>query len=159
MSHTLGLRPDLRDCGDCDLYQAAILDHGRHPRNRRAMDDRSHLAHNVNPACGDELAVFLKINDRGVIGDIAFDGQICAIATASASLMTEVLLGKTPAQAKILFDRFHALATGEAQSSLEEMEIELKQLTILSGVRDYPSRLQCATLAWHTMLAALADNR
>ncbi len=158
MNNTLELRPELRACGDCDLYQQAILDHGRHPRNRRAMPDRSHLAHSENPLCGDELAVFLKINDRGVIGDIAFDGQICAIATASASLMTEVLLGKTPAQARSLFDHFHTLATGGVQSPLDGMEVELEQLTFLSGVRDYPSRVQCAMLTWQTMLAALENH-
>lgn len=150
--------PDLYLC-DCDLYQEAILDHVRHPRNRRAMADGSHLARSENPLCGDEVAVFLKINDRGVIGDVAFDGQSCAIATASASLMTEVLVGKTPAQAKSLFDRFHALATGGVETPLDGMEVELERLAMLSVVRDYPSRVQCATLAWHTMLAALENQR
>jgi nitrogen fixation NifU-like protein len=150
MSDSLDLR---------DLYQDAILDHGRHPRNRRAMADRSHLAHSVNPLCGDDVTVFLKINDLGVIDDAAFDGPSCAIATASASLMTEVLVGKTPAQAKSLFDRFHAITTGVVETPLDGLEIEQERLSILSGLHDYPSRVQCATLAWHTMLAAIESQR
>jgi nitrogen fixation protein NifU and related proteins len=146
MSDSLDLR---------DLYQEVILDHGRHPRNRRAMADCSHQAHGENLSCGDEVVVFLQIDDESVIRDVAFDGQSCAIATASASLMTEVLVGKTPAQAKSLFDRFHALATGVVELPLDGMEVELERLTMLSGVREYPSRAKCATLAWQTMLAAL----
>lgn len=141
----------------CDLYQEVILDHGRHPRNRRAMPDCSHWAHGENPSCGDEMRVFLHINDGGVICDAAFNGQSCAIATASASLMTEVLVGKTPAQAQILFDRFHALITGGVEAPVDGMEIAMERLNMLSGVRDYPVREKCAMLAWQTMLAAL-DN-
>jgi nitrogen fixation NifU-like protein len=148
MSESLDLR---------DLYQEVVLDHGRHPRNRRAMSDCNHQAHGENLSCGDEVVVFLKTDDEGVIRDVAFDGQSCAIATASASLMTEVLVGKTPAQAKSLFDHFHALATGGEQAPANGMRDELERLSMLSGVRDYPEREKCATLAWHTMLAAL-DN-
>jgi len=150
MSETLDLR---------DLYQEVILDNRRHPHNRRAMADCSHLARGENLSCGDEVVVFLKIDDEGVIRDVAFDGQSCAIATASASLMSEVLVGKTPAQTKSLFDRFHALATGGVESPLDGMEVELERLTMLSGVRDYPSRAKCATLAWQTMLAALENPK
>ena len=142
-----------------DLYQEVILDHGRHPRNRRAIADCSHLAHGENLSCGDAEVVFLKIDDEGVIRDVAFDGQSCAIATASASLMTEVLVGKTPAQAKSLFDRFHALVTGGEEAPLDGMEVELERLTMLSGVRDYPVREKCATLAWQTMMAALENPK
>jgi len=145
--------------GPRGLYQEAILDHGRHPRNRRAMAGASHLARSENPSCGDEVAVFLDIDDRGVIRDIAFDGRSCAIATASTSLMTEVLAGKTPAQARSLFDRVHALAEGGAEAELAGMEIELERLTMLAGVRDYPVRMKCATLAWEAMLAALEGPR
>jgi nitrogen fixation NifU-like protein len=145
---------------DCvDLYQEAILDHGRRPRNRRAMDNCSHHARNENPACGDEVVVFLKIDDGGVIRDAAFDGHSCAVATASASLMTEVLVGKTSAQAKCLFDRFHAQATGTEETPLDGMKAEGQRLALLSGVREYPVRLKCATLAWSTMLAALENQR
>ena len=150
MSETVDLR---------DLYQEVILDHGRHPRNRRAMADCSHLAHGENLSCGDEVVVFLKTDDEGMIRDVAFDGQSCAVATASASLMTEALIGKTPAQAKSLFDRFHALATGGVESPLDGLKDELERLTMLSGVRDYPEREKCATLAWQTMLAALENPK
>jgi len=142
-----------------DLYQQVILDHSRHPRNRRTMAGCSHAARSENPSCGDEVYVFLAMNDRGVIGDIAFAGQSCAVATASASLMTEVLVGKTPAQARALFDRFLAIATGGVEAPLDGMEAELEQLTTLSGLRDYPVRVTCATLPWHTILAALESAK
>ncbi len=142
-----------------DLYQEeVILDHSRHPRNRRTMPGCRHVARSENPSCGDEVYIFLEMNDRGVIGDIAFAGQSCAIATASASLMTEVLPGKTPAQARALFDRFVAIATGGAEPPLEGMEVELDRLNTLSALRDHPVRLTCATLAWNTMLAALPHS-
>jgi nitrogen fixation NifU-like protein len=142
-----------------DLYREVILNHSRRPRNRRTMAACSHAARSENPACGDEISVFLQMNDRGVIGDIAFAGQSCAIATASASLMTEVLAGKTAAQARALFDRFLSIATGGAQAPLDGMEVELEQLTTLSGLRDYPVRVTCATLPWHTILAALESAK
>jgi nitrogen fixation NifU-like protein len=142
-----------------DLYQGAILDHGRRPRNRRAMDNCSHQARSENPSCGDEVIVFLKIDHGGVIREAAFNGHSCAVATASASLMTEVLVGKTSAQAKCLFNRFHAQATGAAETPLEEMKTEAQQIALLSGVREYPLRVKCATLAWSTMLAALENQR
>lgn len=142
-----------------DLYQDVLLDHGRHPRNRRAMADCSHVAHGENVSCGDMVAVFLKTDDEGVICDAAFEGQSCAVATASASLMTEVLAGKTPAQAKTLFDCVHALATGSEEAPAHGMRDELERLTMLSSLREYPARLKCATLAWETMLAALENPR
>jgi len=150
MSESLDLR---------DLYQDVILDHGRRPRNRRIMPDCNHRAHGENLSCGDEVVVFLKTDSDGVISDIAFDGQSCAIATASASLMTEVLVGKTPTQAKSLFVRFHALATGGEQAPANGMAVELERLSTLSGVRDYPERAKCAMLAWHTLLAALENPK
>jgi len=142
-----------------NLYQQAILDHGRHPRNRRAITDCSHFAQSDNPSCGDDCAVSLRIDQGNVIRDAAFDGRSCVLATASASLMTELLVGKTPAQAKMLFGRFHALATGNDEEATAGMEAEAERLTVLSGVRDYPVRAKCATLAWRTMLAALENQR
>jgi nitrogen fixation NifU-like protein len=138
-----------------ELYQELILDHGRRPRNRRVIADRSHFAHSENPSCGDEVAVFLRVDQHGVIRDAAFQGQSCAIATASASLMTEVLAGKTTAQAKSLSDCLHALTTGAAEPPLVGMEAEVERLSVLSGLRGYPSRVRCATLAWQTMVTAL----
>ena len=148
------MNDDLRD-----LYQEVILDHGRHPRNRRHPPDANHSARGENPLCGDKLVVFLKVNAQGVIEDVAFEGQGCAISTASASLMTEVIVGKTEDQARHLFESFHALATGSDAPEDEELEDEMDRLHVLAGVRDYPVRVKCATLAWHTMTAALADQQ
>jgi nitrogen fixation NifU-like protein len=142
-----------------DLYQDAILDHGRHPHNRRVIAACSHQARNENPACGDEVAVFVKLDAAGVIRDIAFDGQCCGIAAASASLMTDVLLGKTAAQAGRLFERFLALTADAAAPAPDGFDDEWERLSVLSVVRDYPVRVTCATLAWHTMTAALAGPR
>jgi len=144
-----------------DLYPPVVLDHSRHPRNRRTISGCAHVATGENPACGDELRVFLALNDFETIDDIAFDGKSCAIATASASLMTEVLLGKTRVQARALFDRFYTIVTGGANAPDDGMEAEVQRLGALSALRDYPVREKCATLAWLAMLAALesADRR
>ena len=142
-----------------DLYQEVILDHGRHPRNRRHVDGANHLARGENPLCGDKLIVYLKVNPAGVIEDAAFEGQGCAISTASASLMTEVILGKTEEQVRRLFDSFHALTTSGEAVGCDELEDEMDRLHVLAGVRDYPVRVKCATLAWHTMAAALQDEQ
>ena len=142
-----------------DLYQEVILDHGRHPRNRRRIEDADHSAHGENPLCGDTLTVFLKIGADGVIKDVSFDGRGCAISTASASLMTEVIVGKTEKQAQELFANFHALTTGGKGEPSAEFEDELDRLAILAGVRDYPVRVKCATLAWHTLVAALKNEQ
>jgi nitrogen fixation protein NifU and related proteins len=141
-----------------DLYQEVILDHGRHPRNRRLLQGANHLAHGENPLCGDKLTVFVKLNDAGVIEDVSFEGQGCAISTASASLMTEVMVGKTEAEAEKLFGSFHALATGAAPEDAQGLEDEMDRLEVLAGVREYPVRVKCATLAWHTLQAALHDQ-
>jgi nitrogen fixation NifU-like protein len=142
-----------------ELYPKAVLDHGRHPRNRRAIAGCSHFAKSENPSCGDDVSVSLRIDQGDVIREAAFDGRSCVVATASASLMTELLVGKTPAQAKMLFQRFHALAAGGAEEAIDSMEAEAERLTVLSGVRAYPVRVRCATLAWKTMLAALENER
>ena len=141
-----------------DLYQEVILDHGRHPRNRRLIEGCNHLAHGENPLCGDKLTVFVKVSPEGVIEDVSFEGQGCAISTASASLMTEVMVGKTEAQVEKLFGSFHALATGGDAEPAEGMDDEMDRLEVLAGVRDYPVRVKCATLAWHTLQAALHDE-
>jgi nitrogen fixation NifU-like protein len=142
-----------------DLYQEVILDHGRHPRNKRALAQANHLAHGENPLCGDKLTVFVKLDDQGVIADVSFEGQGCAISTASASLMTEVMLGKSEAEVAKLFGSFHALATGAAPTDARGLEDEMDRLEVLAGVRDYPVRVKCATLAWHTLQAALHDQQ
>jgi nitrogen fixation NifU-like protein len=142
-----------------ELYSKAVLDHGRHPRNRRVIADCSHSAQSDNPSCGDDLSVSLRIDQNDVICEAAFDGRSCVLATASASLMTELLVGKTPAQAKMLFQHFHALAGGDTEKFKDGMEAETARMTVLSGIHAYPVRVRCATLAWKTMLAALENER
>ena len=136
-----------------ELYQEVILDHGRKPRNFGPLPGANRKAHGHNPLCGDKLDVHLKMKD-GVVEDVKFEGAGCAISVASASLMTEALKGRTEAEAHALFEKFHALLTGEEVFSPEQLE-ELEKLAVFSGVRDYPLRVKCATLGWHTMNAAL----
>jgi nitrogen fixation NifU-like protein len=141
-----------------ELYQEVILDHGKRPRNLRALDDATCTAHGRNPLCGDQLTVYLKLGHNGLVEDASFVGKGCAISVASASLMTEIIRGKTEAEAKLLFERFHEMATGKDEDVGEippELEDDLDRLQVLSGVRQYPVRVKCATLAWHTMTAAL----
>lgn len=131
-----------------DLYQEMIVDHGRHPRNFGPLPDASHQAEGFNPLCGDQLTLRLKLED-GVIRDARFEGVGCAISTASASLMTEALKGRSASEAEALFESFHGLFTGGEQA------VPLGKLEVLSGVREFPTRIKCATLAWHTLRAAL----
>lgn len=140
-----------------ELYQDIILDHGRKPRNFHALEHPSHLAHGHNPLCGDRVTVYLEIeNDR--IKDVSFEGRGCAISTASASLMTETLKGKTLAEAEALFKGFRAAVTGEAASVPPELADDMERLAPLSGVSAYPARVKCATLAWHAFEAALKSG-
>jgi nitrogen fixation NifU-like protein len=135
-----------------ELYQELILDHNRKPRNRRAMADASRDAAGYNPLCGDKVHVYVKLEgDR--IADLSFDGVGCAISTASASLMTTALKGKTLAEAQALFDEFHAMVTGEPGTPVDEDK--LGKLAVFQGVCEFPVRVKCATLAWHTLKAAL----
>jgi nitrogen fixation NifU-like protein len=138
-----------------DLYQDIILDHARSPRNFRGLPDPSHFAHGHNPLCGDKITVFMKIENDS-IETVSFEGRGCAISTASASLMTEILTGKTLAQAEALFAAFHArVTTGEVIDLAAELEDASDRLEPLTGVRTYPARVKCATLAWHTFDAAV----
>ena len=133
-----------------ELYQEIIIDHNRDPRNHHAMDDATSQANGFNPLCGDKLTVYVKIKD-GQIMDLSFVGCGCAISQASASLMTEALQGKTVDEAHELFHRFHRMLTQDEDALLSSMD----KLTVLAGVKVYPARVKCATLAWHTMEAAL----
>lgn len=137
-----------------DLYQEVILDHGKNPRNFRHPDDANRTAHGFNPMCGDTLFIYLKVDDQGVIQDCSFMGKGCAISTASASLMTEILKGKKEDEARTLFERFHQLCTEDPSAEASEDD-DMERLEVLSGVREFPVRVKCATLAWHTMSAAL----
>lgn len=139
-----------------DLYQEVIVDHSRRPRNFNKMLTADRTAEGFNPLCGDRLTLYLQIAN-GVIHDVCFEGSGCAISTASASLMTEQLKGKTEEEAEALFRDFHHLLTQESGTGLEEAR--LGKLSVLSGVREYPSRVKCATLAWHTLQAALKDEK
>lgn len=136
-----------------DLYQEVILDHSRHPRNFGTAEDANRQARGNNPLCGDRVTVYLSVDDDH-ISDAHFDARGCAISIASASMMTEMIKGKTIEQAKALFDRFHTLVTSDAGESADPDE-ELAELASLSGVRAFPTRIKCATLAWHAMTAAL----
>ena len=138
-----------------ELYQDIILDHGRHPRNFRAIDKPTHMARGHNPLCGDRVTVFLTL-DGDRIADVSFEGRGCAISTAAASLMTEVLKGRTVAEARALFDHFHARVTGGREAELPEpLAEEMERLEPLTGVKAYPARVKCATLSWHALDAAL----
>jgi nitrogen fixation NifU-like protein len=133
-----------------DRYQEVILDHNRRPRNFRALDG-GRRAEGHNPLCGDRLTVFLRV-DEDVIADVGFQGSGCAISKASASLMTEAVKGKPVAEARALLDRVHAMVTSPPDTAPGG----LGKLDVLSGVRQFPMRVKCATLAWHTLEAALA---
>jgi nitrogen fixation NifU-like protein len=136
-----------------DLYQELILDHGRAPRNFRRIERPHREAEGFNPLCGDQYTVALVLRDDR-IEDIAFEGLGCAISKASASLMTTALKGKTRAEAAVLFERFHALVTGDPSDAES-----LGKLAVFAGVRDFPVRVKCATLPWHTFRAALEGRR
>jgi nitrogen fixation NifU-like protein len=136
-----------------ELYQEVILDHSRQPRNFRRPEHANREAKGDNPLCGDKVAVFLTIED-GKVADVGFQGRGCAISMASASLMTEIVKGKSEAEARALFESFHDEMTGKSACHGAAAG-ELDKLTVLSGVREYPMRVKCATLSWHTLMAAL----
>jgi SUF system NifU family Fe-S assembly protein len=135
-----------------DLYQEVIIDHSKRPRNFRRLPGANRTAQGHNPLCGDKITLDVKVED-GQIGEIAFQGSGCAISTASASLMTESVKGKTLAEAESLFGKFHNLITSDKPAASD-----LGKLAVFSGVREFPARAKCATLAWHTLRAALQDS-
>ena len=139
-----------------ELYQELILDHNRRPRNRRAMADATAHADGFNPLCGDKVQVFVKL-DGDRIADVSFDGIGCAISTASASLMTTELKGKTLAEAREIFERFHAMVTGDPEARVADEK--LGKLAVFQGVCEFPVRVKCATLAWHTLKAAIDRSK
>ena len=131
-----------------DLYQEIILDHGKRPRNLRRIDAPARKADGFNPLCGDKCTVYVAV-DGDRVKDVAFEGSGCAISTASASIMTETLKGKSTAEAEALFEKFHALVTGKGTGEA------LGKLDVFAGVSEFPARVKCASLAWHTVRAAL----
>lgn len=137
-----------------ELYQQLIIDHGRHPRNFKCLDDANHTKEGFNPLCGDKLTVYIK-EQAGIIQEVCFKGDGCAISMASASLMTEALKGKTIDEVEQLFNTFHRLV---AEDNGDAADPALGKLVVLAGVAEYPARVKCATLAWHTLMAALKDS-
>lgn len=138
-----------------ELYQQVILDHNKSPRNFRVMENANLHAEGYNPLCGDHVDVYILIED-GMIKDVSFKGEGCAISKASASLMTSILKGKTKEEAEILFGKFHDLVTGKLGDNLSIEE--LGKLAVFAGVQDFPVRVKCASLAWHTMINALHNK-
>jgi nitrogen fixation protein NifU and related proteins len=136
-----------------ELYQEVILDHNKRPRNYGPLVDANHHADGHNPLCGDRLSVFLDVED-GIIKGVSFEGAGCAISRASASLMTDAVKGRPVAEAERMFTEFHKMVTAGVD---EEMEASLGKLAVFCGVREFPSRVKCASLAWHTLHAALDD--
>jgi nitrogen fixation protein NifU and related proteins len=134
-----------------DLYQEIILDHSKRPRNCHAMEDANRKADGYNPLCGDKLKLYLKL-EGDVVRDLSFVGSGCAISTASASLMTETLKGKSREEALRVMERFHDLLTTDVPATKD-----LGKLRVFGGVREYPARVKCATLAWHTLKSALTN--
>jgi nitrogen fixation protein NifU and related proteins len=141
--------------GLSELYQNVILEHNRSPRNYRAMSDADRKAEGHNPLCGDHVTVWVRM-DGDVIGDVTFQGAGCAISRASASLMTGAVKGKSRLEADALFQRFHKLVTGTLPSGEAET---LGKLAVFSGVSQFPIRVKCASLSWHTLKAALEDSQ
>ena len=138
-----------------ELYQQVILDHNKSPRNFRLIDHPTNHAEGYNPLCGDQLDVFLLIED-GVVKDVSFKGEGCAISKASASLMTSILKGKRVEEAENLFEKFHSLVTGKIGDNVNIDE--LGKLAVFAGVQEFPVRVKCASLAWHTMMNALHNK-
>ena len=142
-----------------ELYQEIVLDHGRHPRNQRHPEAFNHEAFGKNPMCGDALVIYLMLDADGIVADCAFMGEGCAISMASASLMTEIVRGKSIAEANDLIAAFLNLATGEGDVDEDALDgDDIDRLLALSGVRQFPIRVKCATLAWHTLHAAMAGE-
>ena len=136
-----------------DLYQEMLLDHHKHPRNCGKLDGANRRAQGYNPLCGDKVHVYVKV-EGDVVTDVSFTGDGCAISKASASLMTQALKGKTTAEAEQLFESFHALVTGQGDAT----EAAAGKLDVFAGVAEFPARVKCASLSWHTLRAALAGR-
>lgn len=137
-----------------EMYQAVIIEHARSPRNFKPLATPTHHCDGRNPLCGDEVSLDLSVNDEGRITDVGFQGQGCAISKASVSMMTAAIKGKTVTEARELFERFHALVTGEPVD-----EAALGKLVAFKGVAAYPMRVKCATMGWHVMMNALGESQ
>ncbi len=138
-----------------ELYQEVILDHSKHPKNYHKIENASHQAEGFNPLCGDHFNLYLKVKE-GLIEDVSFEGAGCAISKASASIMTSIVKGKTIAEATKIFKKFHEYVTGKVDQSFDIDS--LGKLAVFSGVTEFPVRVKCATLAWHTLMNALENK-
>jgi nitrogen fixation protein NifU and related proteins len=138
-----------------ELYQQVILDHHKHPRNNRKLEGANRTAVGHNPLCGDKLHLYLKV-DGEVVREIGFEASGCAISTASASMMTDAVKGKSRTEIEALFERFHDLVTGKVPPDADLSG--MGKLAVFSGVREYPARVKCASLCWHTLRAALEES-
>ncbi len=144
------MKPELRE-----LYQQVILDHNKNPKNFKEIPEATHQSDGYNPLCGDKLHLALKVDD-GVVTDVGFQGSGCAISKASASVMTTMIKGKTPAEVDELFKQFQSVITSSVKDAIDYDE--LGKLAVFAGVREFPARVKCAALAWHTVSAALHEN-
>lgn len=140
-----------------ELYQQVILDHNKNPRNFRAIPDAGLVCEGHNPLCGDHITIYLNVDAAGVITDLSFQGNGCAISKASASMMTAFLKGKTVGEAKEIFTEFHDMVRGEFDP--KSRENRLGKLTLFEGVKEYSSRIKCASLAWHALMGALEKKQ
>ncbi len=140
-----------------ELYQQVILDHNKAPRNFRKIEDATNSTEGYNPLCGDNVTIYVKLDENKVIQDISFQGSGCAISKASASLMTSMLKGKTVEEAEKLFHKFHDLVTDKLGDNPDLSE--LGKLAVFAGVREFPARVKCASLAWHTMINAIEGKK
>ena len=138
-----------------ELYQQVILDHNKNPRNFGNMPECTNFAKGYNPLCGDQIDVY-AILENGIIKELKFNGSGCAISKASASIMTTLVVGKTIEEAKGLYDEFHSIVTADMSVRLEDLE--LGKMAVFCGVREFPARIKCASLAWHTMIQAIESN-
>jgi nitrogen fixation protein NifU and related proteins len=138
-----------------ELYQQVILDHNKKPRNFRKLENANHSAEGYNPLCGDQLTIYLDLEDD-LVKEVGFEGSGCAISKAAASMMTQAIKGKSRAQAENLFNEFHLMVTGELNEETDANS--LGNLKIFAGVREFPVRVKCATLPWHTLHAALSKQ-
>ncbi len=139
-----------------ELYQQVILDHSRNPRNYKELDDANRKAEGYNPLCGDQFTLYLILDDDGRVSDISFKGSGCAISKASASLMTTEVKGKTREEAEAMFEKFREMVTSAHDVEIDEDE--MGKMAVFAGVREFPVRVKCATLAWHTLHSALEDG-
>ena len=140
-----------------DLYQELIIDHSKKPRNFRVMEDATREADGFNPLCGDKLHLYMKVDDEGIIRDVSFKGSGCAISTASASMMTSMLKNQSLAQARNLFEMFHQMVTRPEANPDPDHALGMGKMAVFAGVNEFPARVKCATLAWHTMKNAIEN--